>query len=358
MSMGGRLPIGATIGIIGGGQLGRMLALAAAPLGYKVHIYSPEEAPCAAEVSAYFTRSAYDDAQAVAAFAAQCDVVTFEFENVPVAALISIGEKLRPSVQALHIAQDRANEKDFAGKLNVQTAAWVQVDTLEELTAALKAIGTPAILKTRRLGYDGKGQVRIGKAEEAPAAFEALRGHACILEGHVRFSHEFSVIAVRGLDGGCAFYEACENAHEGGILRTTHVPAAPAIQAAYTEARAIARRVLEKLDYYGVLALEFFVGTQGLVFNEMAPRVHNSGHWTIEGAETSQFENHIRAICGLPLGSTRMSAKSLVMRNIIGEEVQDVEHIFKEQGAHLHLYGKGAALPGRKMGHSTNILAR
>jgi 5-(carboxyamino)imidazole ribonucleotide synthase len=345
---------GETIGILGGGQLGRMLAMAAAQLGYRCHVYAPEVDSIAAEVCAQFTCAAYDDAAALAAFAADCAVVTYEFENVPVAPLAALGDvRLLPNARALEVAQDRLAEKCFVAELGGTPAPFMAVDTSTDLDAALAQIGTPGILKTRREGYDGKGQWRIMAAGDAAAI--PLDGQALVYEGFVRFAHEFSVILCRGRDGTVVFWDSAENVHVGGILDTSSIPPAAAILTQLPTARALAAKVAKALDYVGVLTLEFFATDAGPVFNEMAPRVHNSGHWTIEGAITSQFENHIRAICGLPLGDTRLAATSVVMHNLIGDAAHDWDQLLSDPANHLHLYGKAAARPGRKMGHVTRL---
>jgi len=346
---------GATIGILGGGQLGRMLALAAAQLGYRCHIYAPEEDSVAAEVSAQCTRAAWDDRNALGNFASQCDVVTYEFENVPVAPLAILpAGLLRPGARALETAQDRLVEKRFVEGLGGRTAPFQPVDTASDLPGAIERIGTPGILKTVRDGYDGKGQWRIASAHEAEGL--ALPYAALIYEGFIHFDAEFSVILVRGMDGEIRFWDSAENVHEGGILARCSVPAAPAIAAQVDKARALARQVADALGYVGVLTLEFFATRDGPVFNEMAPRVHNSGHWTIEGALTSQFENHIRAICGLPLGDTALAATRVEMRNLIGDDAADPAAILADPASHLHLYGKREARAGRKMGHVTRLV--
>ncbi|MBB4641392.1 5-(carboxyamino)imidazole ribonucleotide synthase [Rhizorhapis suberifaciens] len=351
------LPSRSTIGILGGGQLGRMLAMAAAQLGYRCHIYAPEKTSIAAEVAAEWTRGDYDDIAALRKFAASVDVVTYEFENIHHAPLVALSEEaiLRPSVQALEIAQDRKAEKSFVGSLGGRTAPWASVNSRDELDAALSKIGAPAILKTRRLGYDGKGQARIRKSEDADAAWKTISGQPAIMEGFVRFDREFSVILARAADGGVHYWDCPDNEHDHGILALSTVPAGPTVAAQAQEAMALARKVADALDYVGVLTLEFFAGEDGPVFNEMAPRVHNSGHWTIEGAITSQFENHIRAICGLPLGETSLAATRVEMRNLIGNDVEDAEKILADPSNHLHLYGKGEGRPGRKMGHVTRL---
>lgn len=348
------IPPGETIGILGGGQLGRMLAKAAAQLGYRVHVFAPESDSVAAEVSARFTSARWDDAAAMAAFAADCAVVTYEFENVPVGPLKALGATpLHPNARALEVAQDRLNEKEYVEQLGGKTAPYMAVDTREDLDAALARLGSPGILKTRREGYDGKGQWRINTDHDADGI--VFSGQPMIYEGLVRFSAEFSVILARGLDGRIAFWDSAENVHKGGILALSTAPASAAVQAQVEEARSLAAKVVEGLGYVGVAAFEFFATDEGPVFNEMAPRVHNSGHWTIEGAVTSQFENHIRAICGLPLGDTRLAAAKVEMRNIIGDEAEDWAAILADPANHLHLYGKGEVRPGRKMGHVTRL---
>ncbi|MFN3515821.1 MAG: 5-(carboxyamino)imidazole ribonucleotide synthase [Novosphingobium sp.] len=348
------IPPGETIGILGGGQLGRMLAKAAAQLGYRVHVFAPEADSVAAEVCARFTCAPWDNTRAMAEFAADCAVVTYEFENVPVTPLKVLGNvPLHPNVRALEVAQDRLNEKEFVKALGGRTAPYMAVDTREDLDQALVRIGSPGILKTRREGYDGKGQWRISDDREAEGL--SLSGQAMVFEGLVRFTCEFSVILARGQDGSVVFWDSAENVHEHGILARSTVPASAPVLAQVDEARALAKKVADALGYVGVAAFEFFATGQGPVFNEMAPRVHNSGHWTIEGAVTSQFENHIRAICGLPLGDTRLAATRVEMRNVIGDAAEDWAEVLSDPANHLHLYGKAAARPGRKMGHVTRL---
>lgn len=351
------LPTGSTIGILGGGQLGRMLAVAAAQLGYRTHILAPDAESVAAQTASSFTRADYHSRIVLDEMAANCAVVTYEFENIALDPVEYLAAKVpvHPAPRALGIAQDRASEKQFVNDLGGRTAPWRKVTTREELDDALAAIGTPAILKTLRLGYDGKGQVRLSSPDEADAAWDAIGGRPAILEGHVAFEHEFSILLVRGEDGGMTSYPPPKNEHVDGILARSTLPAPAAVAAQWTEAAALAGRIADSLDYVGVLACEFFVGSQGPVFNEMAPRVHNSGHWTIEGAVTSQFENHIRAICGLPLGDTALTAPKVEMENLIGEAANRWAEILAEPGAHLHLYGKRAVRPGRKMGHVTRL---
>lgn len=348
------IPPGETIGILGGGQLGRMIAMAAAQLGYRTHVYAPEADCIAADVCSAHTRGAWDDAAALARFAADCAVVTYEFENVPVSALAALGDvPLAPNARALDVAQDRLSEKTFFTGLGGHAAPFVAVDDAAGLAAAIAAIGLPAIVKTRREGYDGKGQWRLmAPGDEAAVSF----AQPLILEGFVTFGAEFSVILARGADGDVRFWDSAENRHDHGILARSTVPAHTGIAAQVPEARRLAKAVADALDYVGVLTLEFFATADGPVFNEMAPRVHNSGHWTIEGALTSQFENHVRAICGLPLGDTALAAKGVVMDNLIGEDAHDWPQILSDPANHLHLYGKAAARPGRKMGHVTRLV--
>ena len=347
---------GGTIGILGGGQLGRMIAMAAAQLGYRCHIYAPGRESVAAEVSAEFTCAPWADANALSAFAAACDVVTWEFENVPVGPLSAIEPLLAPHPRALETAQDRLKEKRFVEGLGGTPAAYAPVDTADELAAAVDRIGAPGILKTRRDGYDGKGQWRIQSARDAEAI--RLPDAATIYEGFVEFDAEFSVILVRGRDGAVRFWDSAENAHVGGILATSTLPASAIVTEHVPAARELAAQVAETLGYVGVMTCEFFATKEGPVFNEMAPRVHNSGHWTIEGAATSQFENHVRAICGLPLGDTATTAARVVMSNVIGEQALTAHDCLAQPGAHLHLYGKRQAREGRKMGHVTRIEPR
>lgn len=348
------IPPGSTIGILGGGQLGRMLAIAAAQLGYRCHVYAPEKESVAAEVSARFTSADWHDREALSEFAQGCAVVTYEFENVPVAPLSAIpADRLAPGTRALEVAQDRLREKRFVEELGGRPAPYAPVDQDSELTSAIKRVGAPGIVKTRREGYDGKGQWRIASAHEA----ESLRvpNDGLVYEGFVRFEAEFSVILVRGRDGEVRFWDSPQNVHESGILARSSLPAAEIIASQVDEARRLAQAVAEALNYVGVLTLEFFATSQGPVFNEMAPRVHNSGHWTIEGAVTSQFENHIRAICGLPLGDTATLSPRVEMRNLIGDTAEAAAQTLADPRAHLHLYGKAEARAGRKMGHVTVI---
>jgi 5-(carboxyamino)imidazole ribonucleotide synthase len=349
------LPPGSTIGILGGGQLGRMLAVAGLQLGYKVVGFAPEGDNVAADACTAFITADWDDAAALAQFAAACDVVTWEFENVPLSAVEALPEALLACpVAALEVAQDRLREKAFAADLGGRPAPYMAVQSEADFTAALAAIGTPGILKTARDGYDGKGQWRVRSVIEAGTV--AFPGVTCIYEGFVMYETEFSVILVRGRDGEVRFWDSTANLHEGGMLALSVLPAGALVEAQVAEARGLAAKVADALGYVGVLTLEFFATRDGPVFNEMAPRVHNSGHWSIEGAATSQFENHIRAICGLPLGVTKTRFASIEMRNIVGEEALKAHAILAEPGEpHLHLYGKAEAREGRKMGHVTRV---
>ncbi|UNU41393.1 5-(carboxyamino)imidazole ribonucleotide synthase [Sphingopyxis sp. YF1] len=349
------LPPGSTIGILGGGQLGRMLAVAAAQLGYKVHIYAPDAESVAAEVTAHHSQAAWDDESRLAAFAAACDIVTFEFENVPVDTVrfLSGHVAVHPGARGLQVAQDRLAEKNFVAGLGGRTAPFAAVPDRAALDAALAAIGAPAILKTVRMGYDGKGQARLAAAADADAAWDAVGRHAAILEGFVRFAHEFSVILVRGIDGEIRSWDSTVNVHENGILATASLPPPPIVTDQQDEARAMMAAIAAELDYVGVLTGEFFATEDGPVFNEMAPRVHNSGHWTIEGAVTSQFENHIRAIAGLPLGSTATRALPVVMRNLIGADIAAIPALLADENCRVHHYSKTEVREGRKLGHAT-----
>lgn len=346
---------GSTIGILGGGQLGRMLGLAAAQLGYKVHIYAPDAESVAAEVTAHHSQAAWDDEPRLAAFAAACDIVTFEFENVPVDSVrfLSGHVAVHPGAKGLEIAQDRLAEKNFVANLGGRPAPFASVPDRAALDAALAEIGAPAILKTVRMGYDGKGQARLATTDDAESAWQAISRHAAILEGFVAFDHEFSVILVRGIDGEIRYWDSTVNVHEGGILATASLPPPPIVLEQQDEARAMMAEVAEALDYVGVLTGEFFATDNGPIFNEMAPRVHNSGHWTIEGAVTSQFENHIRAIAGLPLGSTATRALPVVMRNLIGADIARVPDLLADEHCHVHHYSKTEVREGRKLGHAT-----
>ena len=349
------LTTGATIGILGGGQLGRMLSVAASRLGFKTCVFEPGGDCPASHVSNYHFKADYDDEDALRAFAKAVDVVTYEFENIPTSALDIVEAicPIRPGREALRVSQDRLTEKEFLTGLGLKTAPFAAVDSAEDMKSAIAEIGTPAILKTRRFGYDGKGQARIMKPGDTDQALADMAGAPAILEGFVEFSHEVSVIAARGADGAVACFDPGENVHEGGILRTTTVPArlSPGQR---SDAVLLSANILNALDYVGVLGVELFVTAQGLIVNEIAPRVHNSGHWTQNGCAVDQFEQHIRAVAGWPLGDgTRHS--DVVMENLIGDDIDRVPDIAREAHAALHLYGKAECKPGRKMGHVNRV---
>lgn len=352
---------GSVIGILGGGQLGRMLAMAAADLGFSCHVYCPDRESPAFAVAAHHMAEAYDDEAALAAFAAAVDLITFEFENVPAAtaAFLAARTPLVPNGRSLAVAQDRLAEKEFLQHLGIPLPAFAPVDEASDIHAALKRTGRPSILKTRRLGYDGKGQVRIGPGDDPPAAWRAIGRVPAVLEAFVPFEREVSVVLARGRDGAMRAYDICENRHAGGILAETRVPAYISPETA-ADAVAIAEKIAVALDYVGVLAVEMFVmpakgGGPPILVNEIAPRVHNSGHWTLDAAVTSQFTQHIRAIAGWPLGDAERLADA-VMVNLIGADVEKWPSFLAEPGAKLHLYGKAEARPGRKMGHVTRIV--
>lgn len=355
---------GATIGILGGGQLGRMLALAAANLGFKTHIFAPEADSPAFDVAHQQTVAAYEDHAALERFAASVDVATYEFENIPVATveLLATSIAVRPGAKALSCAQDRLNEKALAQRLGIGTAPFSDITCLDDLNTALSgSIPPPAVIKTRRFGYDGKGQAKIAALSDAPNAWTAMKDQPSILEGFVTFDAEISVIAARAVDGTFSAFDVTENEHRDHIL---HRSIAPARIKPETAARAIrvARQIGEALDYVGVFAVELFLvtradGTEDILFNEMAPRVHNSGHWTMNGAVTSQFEQHMRAVAGWPLGDAAMTAPGAEMINLIGSDADTWLQIAAEPGRNLHLYGKRESRPGRKMGHVNRLLA-
>lgn len=349
---------GAAIGILGGGQLGRMLSVAAARLGFTAHIFEPGANPPAGHVAARTTTAPWDDAAALAAFAESVDVITYEFENIPTATLDILQQHrpIRPGREALRVSQDRLVEKDFLRDLGLETAPYADITTLASLEEALSRIGTPAILKTRRFGYDGKGQMRIGKPEEAADALALLAGAPAVLEGFVPFECEVSVIAARGLDSTVTCFDPGENEHRDGILRRTTVPSRLSI-ARRSDAVLLAGKILNALDYVGVLGVELFVTEGGLLVNEIAPRVHNSGHWTQNGCAVDQFEQHIRAIAGWPLGDGQRHA-DVVMENLIGDDMDRLPALAGEPGVALHLYGKAEVRAGRKMGHVNRIRSR
>ena len=347
----------ATIGILGGGQLGRMLALAAARLGFKCHVLCPDPRSPAFDVVRRVTEADYADIAALDRFVADVDVVTYEFENVPAetAMFLSARKPVLPDPKVLATTQDRLVEKEFVRSLGIGTAAFAAVDSADGLAAALTTVGRPAVLKTRRFGYDGKGQMILREAD--PAAFVELGGQPQILEAFVPFEREISVVAARGSDGAIECFDVTENEHQDHILKTSRVPAAvtPGVAA---EARRIAETIAEAFGYVGVLAVEMFVVKDGtghaVLVNEIAPRVHNSGHWTIDGALVSQFEQHIRAVAGLPLGKPIRRGR-IEMINLLGDEVEEYHRWLTEPGAAVHLYGKTGIRPGRKMGHVTRV---
>ncbi|MFN4059540.1 MAG: 5-(carboxyamino)imidazole ribonucleotide synthase [Paracoccus hibiscisoli] len=337
-----------TIGILGGGQLGRMLSAAASRLGLRCHIYEPGAAP-AGDVAWRVTTAPYEDEAALRAFADSVDVITYEFENVPTSALDLLESlaPIRPGRRALAVSQDRLTEKTFLTEIGLTVAPFADVPDRDALDGAIARIGRPSILKTRRMGYDGKGQVRIG---DGPADWT---GAPSVLEGFVTFTAEISVIIARGTDGQVAAYDPGLNVHEGGILRTTTIPCGQPARVT-TDAVLIAARIANALDYVGVMGVELFVTPDGLIVNEIAPRVHNSGHWTQAGCAVDQFEQHIRAVAGLPLGDGKRHA-DVVMENLIGDDMARVPALLAQPRTQIHLYGKGEARPGRKMGHANRI---
>ncbi|WP_299152046.1 5-(carboxyamino)imidazole ribonucleotide synthase [uncultured Tateyamaria sp.] len=349
------LPQGSTIGILGGGQLGRMLAVAASRLGFKTHIFDPGPLPPAGDVAHLVTTAPFEDNDALFAFATTVDVITYEFENVPTLSLDALEDHapIRPGREALRVSQDRLVEKAFLSDLGLRTAPYADVPDMTALTAALDKIGAPAILKTRRFGYDGKGQARIMDTGQAEAAMADMNGAPAILEGFVDFSHEVSVIAARGADGAVACFDPGENVHRDGILHTTTVPARLSASQR-TDAVLLAANILNALDYVGVLGVELFVTPTGLIVNEIAPRVHNSGHWTQNGCVVDQFEQHIRAVIGWPLGDGQRHS-DVSMENLIGDDMDRVPALAQEAKTALHLYGKAEVRKGRKMGHINRI---
>ncbi|MEJ1967368.1 MAG: 5-(carboxyamino)imidazole ribonucleotide synthase [Rhizomicrobium sp.] len=349
------VPPGGTIGILGGGQLGRMLALAAARLSLKTRVFCDNPDAAAFQVCDVHTVGKFEDLNAVGAFAAGCDAVTFEFENVPAAAVEHIAalRPVNPCAKALRVTQDRVAEKDFLRDAGLKTARYFSVTSEDYFETAVLMCGAPAIFKTRRMGYDGKGQAKVASEDDLAAAFKKFGEQPGILEGFVDFAFEASVIAARGRDGAFVAYDPPENVHENHILRRSVVPGR-LTPAQADAAKAIARTIADALDYVGVLAVELFVLKDGgLLVNEIAPRVHNSGHWTLEACAVSQFEQHIRAVAGWPLGHPARHADA-VMENILGAEALDWQRYAARDGA-LHLYGKGEARPGRKMGHFTQL---
>ena len=350
------LATGATIGILGGGQLGRMLSVAAARLGFRTHIFEPGSNPPAGDVAHHVTTASYEDHAALGAFAGSVDVITYEFENIPTEALdvLESDRPIRPGREALRVSQDRLTEKRFLRDLGLTTAPFAEVSDAATLAIAIETIGTPSILKTRRFGYDGKGQARLTQPQDAARALDDLAGAPAVLEGFVDFSHEISVIAARGLNGDVACFDPGENVHLNGILHTTTIPAhlSPAQR---TDAILLAAKILTALNYVGVLGVELFVTSSGLIVNEIAPRVHNSGHWTQNGCTVDQFEQHIRAIAGWPLGDGQRHS-DVVMENLIGDDMNRVFDLANEPDTALHLYGKADTKPGRKMGHVNRVI--
>jgi 5-(carboxyamino)imidazole ribonucleotide synthase len=353
------IPPGGTVGILGSGQLGRMLALAAGKLGLKTHVYCDASGP-AFDVAATRTTAKFDDWGALSAFAKTVDAVTYEFENIPLETVHFLENlvPVQPGAKALACAQDRLKEKQLARDLGAQTADFASIESLDDLMACLGGqIAIPCVLKTRRFGYDGKGQAKITGLSDAAAAWDAIGRQPAILEGFVTFGREVSVVAVRGSDGAFAAYDVTENEHRNHVLHRSLVPARIAPKAA-AEAIATARKIAEALDYVGVFAVEFFAldfaRQDVLLVNEIAPRVHNSGHWTMDACLCSQFENHIRAVAGWPLGSTARHADA-EMINLIGAEAAAWAKLAAEPGASVHLYGKREARAGRKMGHATRL---
>jgi 5-(carboxyamino)imidazole ribonucleotide synthase len=349
----------ATIGILGGGQLGRMLALAAARLGFRCHAYSPEADSCAFDVMQHSTCAPYDDQAALARFADAVDVITYEFENIPAetAAFLAARKPVLPDPHVLAMTQDRLVEKKFVEDLGIATAPFASIESPAQLAAAVSAIGLPAVLKTRRLGYDGKGQKMIGAEDDPAAAWAALHNVPCILEGFVPFEREISVVAARSRDGQVECFDVAENEHRDHILKVSRVPA-PISDDLAVEARRITESIASAFDYVGVLAVEMFVVGQGggpaVLVNEIAPRVHNSGHWSIDGCSVSQFEQHIRAVAGWTLGKP-LRHGNVEMTNLIGSEVNGYAAWLGQPGVSVHLYGKTDPRPGRKMGHVTRV---
>ena len=355
--MSDMLKTGATIGIMGGGQLGRMLSVAASRLGFRTHIFEPGAHPPAADVAHRVTTAPYQDAAALGAFAADCDVITYEFENIPTTALDLLEplRPIRPGREALRISQDRITEKDFLTGLGLRTAPYAAVDDAASLEAAIAAVGVPAILKTRRFGYDGKGQSRLMAADDASRALADMAGAPAILEGFVDFQYEVSVIGARNTRGEVSCYDPGENVHRDGILHTTTVPSCLSASLRM-DAVLLTAKILNALDYVGVMGVELFVTPQGLIVNEIAPRVHNSGHWTQNGCTIDQFEQHIRAVAGWPLGDGSRHA-DVVMENLIGADMDRVPELAREPATALHLYGKAEVKAGRKMGHVNRIVS-
>jgi len=351
------LPPGSTIGVLGGGQLGRMLALAAARLGFDTAILTPEAGAPASRVAARTIVADYDDPAGLEALASAAQVITFEFENVPAGALdhlARLGAEVAPGPRALAIAQDRFEEKTFLNKAGAPTVTFAEVNGVDDLRAALGRLGSPLLLKTRRGGYDGKGQVWVNRATEAEAAWRSLGERAAIAEAPADFRRELALIAARGRDGEIALYPLTESHHENGILRRASAPAQASARV-LAEAARIAATLLTALDYVGVIGVELFERDDGaLLVNEFAPRVHNTGHWTLDGCQVDQFEQHIRAVAGWPLGPTDAIAH-VEMTNLLGDEAAAWARLAREPETRLWLYGKGESRPGRKMGHVNRL---
>ena len=349
---------GACIGIIGGGQLGRMLALAAAELGFQTHVFCPEENAPAAQVSTFSTLADYEDKLALDQFAASVDVVTYEFENIPVSSVTHMEQHkpFFPSAKALEVAQDRWVEKSFMRDLELGVTEFYDITSPQDLRAALDATNGEGILKTRRFGYDGKGQWRLSASSQLDAIMAELDGQAAILEALVPFEREISLLVARNAAGDTATYEAIENVHKNHILHTSTLPARLSATQA-SQAQTMAEKIADALDYVGVLAIECFVTPQGLLVNEIAPRVHNSGHLTQDACHCGQFEQHIRAIAGWPLGDAHAHSEA-VMTNLLGEDINDWQNWAAQEATYLHIYGKAEAKPGRKMAHVTRLRAR
>ena len=351
---------GAKIGILGGGQLGRMLALAAGELGFDVHVYEPEADCPAGRVAAHCVTAPWDDSAALAQFARAVDVVTFEFENVPAASLAHVAAitPIRPHLKSLELTQDRLDEKTFINSLGQATAPFVALSNASDLSEAMKQFGPDGILKTRRFGYDGKGQIRIGAHSDLKEIWRTINGEDWIFEGLVDFECEVSVILARAFDGTIAAFDVTQNVHRDGILHSSTVPAKIGSQTAQT-ALAQASTIAHALDHIGVLAVEFFVTKDSdLIVNEIAPRVHNSGHWTQDGCNSCQFQQHIRAVAGWPLGDPMRYAARVEMTNLIGDDISSWSSLANERGGFVHLYGKRIARNGRKMGHINRILTK
>lgn len=346
---------GANIGILGGGQLARMLGLAAANLGYNIIIFDPDENCPASQICNQHFKANYNDENALKEFAKKCDIITFEFENIPLntAQIIEKNACFFPPSKALELTQDRFIEKSFIKSLGLKCAPFFEINNIDDLKAAILKTGFPAILKTRRFGYDGKGQFLIKSHEMIENAWQEIAMQPAILEGMVRFDFETSIIIARNFDGEIVFYPNSQNVHENGILRQSIAPA-PLNDGQILLAQQIGEKIAHGLNYVGVLAVELFVGDE-IIVNEIAPRVHNSGHWTIEGSATSQFANHIRAICGLDLGNTDLIAQKVEMQNLLGDEILNIPKLLQEENTYPHDYGKSEIKQGRKMGHFTKL---